>query len=423
MDSIVRFTRRIIPATETNFFVSGFVLSGFAVDLYFINGTYFADPSFVAVTDLLSISRASIGYAKTAAGTLTQFAADTLRITTLGLLVEDSRANLIFNSQDATAGSWVNFGLTSVTGDATTAPDGTTTADLITNTGTGDREIDATGPSSITYNSDYTASIYAKKNTTDWFCFGIADGVSFNVFGWFNLNTGSTGTNFTSGTGVHVSHSIEALADGWYRCIVTFQVTGTATSWQAIVKPAVNGDGISTGTSGNSNYIWGVQTEHASFASSYIPTGATSATRAADVITNIGALQTDIAAATGSIIAQVDHGESSGFAANIVDSNGTNLLGFDSTNHGLASITATLTTGNTANRTSQDKLGLAWDASGRSLVLNAGTVATDATAQTPSSTQHLGSDSSANFAFAYIERLTVWTTKLADATVQLWTSP
>ena len=159
------------------------------------------------------------------------------------------------------------------------------------------------------------------------------------------------------------------------------------------------------------------------FVSSYIPTTTAAATRAADNITTSGSLQTVINAATASLVAQTDNGAVSSVAANIVDSNGTNLLGFDASNHALASITATLATGNTANRTTQDKFGLAWSGAGRSLVLNNGTVATDATAQTPSATQHIGSSGSANFAYAYVERLTAWTTKLADATLQALTAP
>ncbi len=120
-------------------------------------------------------------------------------------------------------------------------------------------------------------------------------------------------------------------------------------------------------------------------------------------------------------MAQTDNGSVASVAANIVDSNGTNLLGFDASNHALASMIGTLTTANTANRTTQDKLGLAWNASGRSLVLNGGTVANDASAQTPSATQHIGSTGTANFAYAYVERLTSWTTKLADATLQGFT--
>ena len=57
-------------------------------------GTYDGTAEGVDVTDFLSCTRASIGYAQTAAGILTQFAANALRITDLGLLVEDARTNL-----------------------------------------------------------------------------------------------------------------------------------------------------------------------------------------------------------------------------------------------------------------------------------------------------------------------------------------
>jgi hypothetical protein len=83
---------------------------------------------------------------------------------------------------------------------------------------------------------------------------------------------------------------------------------------------------------------------------------------------------------------------------------------------------ASLATTNTANRISRDKLGIAWSAAGRSLVLNGGTVATDATAQTPSATENLGSaGATSNFIYAYVERLSIWNSKLADTTLQGFT--
>ena len=44
-------------------------------------------------TPYLSCTRASTGYAQTAAGTLTSFAANTLRRTDKGLLIEEARTN------------------------------------------------------------------------------------------------------------------------------------------------------------------------------------------------------------------------------------------------------------------------------------------------------------------------------------------
>ena len=76
----------------------GWWLANASVDMDFRRGLYYdsstANPR--AATNFLSCSRASIGYAKNADGTLTQFGNDTLRIGVgTGLLVEDARTNII----------------------------------------------------------------------------------------------------------------------------------------------------------------------------------------------------------------------------------------------------------------------------------------------------------------------------------------
>ena len=380
-----------------------------AVDLDFENSTYLDSGGSVAVTTLLSCTRASIGYAQTAAGALTQFATNTLRITDAGLLVEDARTNLMLRSQEFhTNWSQDNLG---VTADATTAPDGTTTADLIVpnTTSTYHRINTSFAPVSGTG----TWSVYAKAGGYSWLAFTNAGGLIAN----FDLTNGVVGS-----LGGSVTATIEALANGWYRCRMTGTAVGGSDSIYTNINNVDSGSSqahvIYAGNGTSGIYLWGAQFEQAAFPSSYIPTTSASATRAADVVTCSGGLQSTIAAATGSIVAQIDGGKLAGAAANVVDSNGTNLLGFDATNHGLASLVATLATSDTANRTTQDKLGIAWNASGRGLVLNNGTVATDSSAQTPSSTQRVGSSTSTNFIYAYVERLTVWDTRLADAALR-----
>ena len=67
-----------------------------SVDMDFVNGRYYGGTT----ASLLSCSRASIGYAKNADGTLTQFGNDTLRISVgTGLLVEDARTNVVLMEQ------------------------------------------------------------------------------------------------------------------------------------------------------------------------------------------------------------------------------------------------------------------------------------------------------------------------------------
>ena len=80
------------PITIPRLTYGDWQLPGSSVDLSFTSNHYYPTNR---VTDYLSCSRASIGYAKNADGTLTQFGNDTLRIGVgTGLLVEDARTNI-----------------------------------------------------------------------------------------------------------------------------------------------------------------------------------------------------------------------------------------------------------------------------------------------------------------------------------------
>jgi hypothetical protein len=401
-----------------------FPLNGSALDLWFETGQY-DNGGAIAITDVLSVSRASVGYAKTAAGTLTSFLSNTLRITDAGLLIEDARTNGLVKSQELDdIGYWPTNNVTA-TADQANAPDGTLTADKILVTGTNDCYIRQHGIDTAT-TTVYTLSVYAKVG------FGsaiIAIGwvTSPHILRrWFDLSSGTIlPTIETGGNIVSDGAAIEALGNGWYRCSISgHEVTTSSNLYYSAFHPCVSADGSITTTANDFIYLWGAQEEEGVFPSSYIPTTTAAATRAADNITIIGSAQTLIAAAASSIVVQTGMSEGTGFSANTVDSNGTNVLGFDSTNHTLASMIGTLATSNTANRSAvDDKSGIAWSGAGRSLVLNNGTVATDANAQTPSSTQNLGSASgTSHFIYAYIKRLTIWTTKLADATLKAFTA-
>lgn len=407
-------------------------LAGAAIDLDFAARRYYSSSALNDIDPLsvLSISRASDGYAQRADGTLQYFTSNQLRVTDLGLLVEDSRQNKLLQSEDfATTWGVVN---TTVTTNQAVAMNGTTTMDQIFDGVVAtSRHIIYQLVRSLSANTNKTFSIFVKDVDRRYIQLTILSETANGIYAYFDLQTGTVTASGVVASGVAVaSASIEICSAGIYRLALVGNPHASATDYYFQVALSDRGthsapldDGVPQYTGTNKSvYVWGAQLEdNVSFPSSYIPTGAASATRAADNVTIIGAAQTDIAAATASIISQVNRGMT-GIATNIVDSDGTNLVGFNASDNGLASLVATLTTGNSANRTTQDKLGIAWNASGRSLVLNGGTVATDATAQTPSSTQHIGSSGAVNFANAYIERLTVWTSRLADATLQGFTS-
>jgi hypothetical protein len=408
-------------------------LSGASIDLDLDSGRYYDSSltalkrSLAAVTDYLSCTRASTGYAKTSAGVLTQFTNNVLRLTDLGLLVEDARTNL--HEYSEVMNSWLNFqwnGIVTPTDNATTAPNGATTAALVAESSGGTTHNFVDTILSQPNATAFTYSHFIKPNGRTKIVIDMSDSTTGDANKLIDLTTNTVSAGpLGAGSWTNVSAAIEDYANGWKRV----SLTGTAnpgSSFSLITRIYLcdaSGNNSYSGDGSSGVYAWGAQLESGSFASSYIPTTTSSATRAADNIAITGAAQTLIANATASIVAQVNNEGAASVAANLVDSNGTNLIGFDSSNHGLASITATLATANAANRTSRDKIGLAWSGAGRSLVLNGGTVATDASAQTPSATQHLGSSGSTNFLNGIFERLTVFNSKLADATLQGFTAP
>ena len=209
----------------------------------------------------------------------------------LGLLIEEARTNSLTYSSDFSNAAWLKLGNT-ITSNTIIAPDGTLT---------GDKVVPA---SSQTYNhnyqnktlstgTNYAISCYAKKGEYSYLNLGfIYDTVNY-AGAQFDLNAGSVLYTRAASSGYSVvSTSITPVGNGWYFCTVV-ATTGIANSYINVV--ASN----STWTSGSPDvaiagngfsgiYIWGAQVEAGSFATSYIPTIASTVTRNADAASMTG---------------------------------------------------------------------------------------------------------------------------------------
>jgi len=215
-------------------------------------------------------------------GTLTLFAANTLRTGTSGILWERGRTNSIVHSQEFDNGTFWQTDAETVTANNTTAPDGTATADLILESNLNNNHFLRQEVSGLTLNSKYTLSVYAKKRDRDYLRFSV-NNTGENT--WFNIADGTIGT-------VHANHTarIEALNNGWYRCSITFTETFGAIDAMYITLNTANNQQTYAGDVTKGNYWWGAQlelglTDEATNVSSYIPTTTTALSRGTDQIT------------------------------------------------------------------------------------------------------------------------------------------
>ena len=191
--------------------------------------------------------------------------------------------NLLTYSEQFDNAYWSKLRAT-ITADATTAPDGTTTADKL---------IQAAGQTSngliqtpwlglnVVDTQSYTVSIFAKKGTNRNYL-ALKETLSTGGGGvtqWFNLNTGALAT-LAPGSATSVA-AISDEGNGWYRCSIKF--TANATRTGGIMITVAENDGNTTNTDDQGFiYLWGAQFEEGSLATSYIPTTTTTKSAGGD---------------------------------------------------------------------------------------------------------------------------------------------
>ena len=191
----------------------------------------------------------------------------------LGLLVEEQRTNLLLWSEDfrntAEAGEtrpWFYIiDETSVSANNTVAPDGTTTASLITADIVGGIAANV----AVTATTTYCASCYVKAGTVTSLMF--RDDVLTDLATVFDLSNGGSVTSLGSADDAGV---IEVNND-WLRIYVVF-TTPVGTEMRYWIR---SNQAIPSGTW----YQWGAQLEEGAFPTSYIPTTDSTVTRGADV--------------------------------------------------------------------------------------------------------------------------------------------
>ena len=246
-----------------------------------------------ALSPLVTFSRAlgtatrvnSSGLIESVAADVARFDFNPVTFACRGLLVEESKSNPLTYSSDFGNAAWQKVQMNAPSTDAYTAPDGTATADKITeNTASAARYIFQA--SAVTAGTTYTGSYFvrAAERSTCQLTFSTTQ-FGPNQVANFNLATGTIGGNLTGGTA-----TIQPFPDNWYR--ISFSVPCTTSGTAACIlvmttSPTATRLATYTGDGTSGFYAWGGQFEPGTL-TSYIPTTTTALIRNADVATITG---------------------------------------------------------------------------------------------------------------------------------------
>jgi hypothetical protein len=244
---------------------------------------------------LVTFTRASGGTHFNAQGLLVtagdhrpRFDHDPVTGQSLGLLVEESRTNLLLRSEEFNDAYWTKTDVT-ITANSTTAPDGAITAEkaVATTTNTS-HQVYATNH--LVQNVTLTFSMFVKAAEYSRFVLSISNFVNHSASIRFNLVSG-TGENVTVGSTDYsnVSFSLTPVGGGWFRAVITVTKGSQNNNNFAIFQILDNVNaGVFAGDGTSGIFIWGAQLEAGAFPTSYVRTVDAQVTRAADVASITG---------------------------------------------------------------------------------------------------------------------------------------
>ena len=359
----------------------------------------------------------------TAANNVSRFDHNPTTNESLGLLIEESRTNLLTYSAEFDNAAWGKT-RSSITSNTIVAPDGTLTGDKLVE--------DTTATNTHFVRQDftlavgtYTYSFFAKAAERQSIqCVRQNTNIDL-ITHLFNLSTG-----VATGTGA----SMTSVGNGWYRCVGVITVNAVAAT--GVNFSLYDGSTITyTGDGYSGIYIWGAQLEAGAFSTSYIATVAATVTRSADAAPMIGPnFSSWYNQGEGTLYAEylIPYMKQNQGAVAISDGTNNNRMIVRGGNSSLQTVfigvrstaaewTASLS-GAPVNSTT--KSAFAYATNNIAWVRSAGTVGTDTSAIIPEVNQlRLGSDGDGNLILnGYLRRISYYPLRLTNAQLQALTS-
>lgn len=191
-----------------------------------------------------------------------------------GLRVFGSGTNLVRASEGLSASPW-SVARATMSADNQTAPNGSLTADTLTEDTTSNSHPVFQIITGIVTSTVYTASAFVRPlgRTQCRLSMGASLGASTPTFDL-------TGLGSVAGLGGATSATCVAVGAGWYRVTSTFTSVSTG-SGDVYIEPALAGANFYLGTGIAAIAVWGAQLEQSSFATDYIPNPNTAASSSA----------------------------------------------------------------------------------------------------------------------------------------------
>lgn len=193
-----------------------------------------------------------------------------------GKTTAKAEENLLSYSEQFDNSYWTKTRIT-VTADDTTAPDGTTTADLLAADGSsGNPQLMLKNDVITKTSTSYALSVFAKAGTLDYVILSARANVNDVMLAVFNLSTGAVGSTNNNSSGTIDATDIVDVGGGWYRCVMEITTQSSSNTDQRFaISPSdgtfANGGYYSGSTAGNI-HAWGAQLEQRSSATAYTAT-------------------------------------------------------------------------------------------------------------------------------------------------------
>jgi len=245
-----------------------------AFNLDLLSGSLAPEVTFTRVGNTATVFNSS-GCIETVNADTARFDYDPLTLECKGLLIEESRTNILTNSEDFS--TWPTKTNVTIAVDQINAPTNTQVADKI-------EETAATGShlifknNSVVSGTTYTCSVFLKKGERFKARLLTLSSLDYTEAD-FDLDLGTA-----TGSG-----KITSAGNGWYRCSITTTANTTSANGRFYIY-VLNDSGVASyaGILGYGIYVFGAQVEAGVFSTSYISTGATAVTRNPDVATITG---------------------------------------------------------------------------------------------------------------------------------------